>query len=132
MVDHGFGHQDQLNRAHELIMRFEQGMGGFRHTGALAVDSDDRIPALQAADVIVWASRKIELNGTLPEGFEPLNDVLRGDMRRPHSTIRIPRDGIEMLAKPINTWIAKHGDIPQLTDILSRSFHGFNVTLKNT
>jgi len=46
MVDHGFPYQDQLNRAHEMVTRFEGKLGEFRQTGPLAVDSDDRVPAL--------------------------------------------------------------------------------------
>lgn len=70
LVDKGFGYQDQLNIAHALIVNFEIALGGFRHTGELDSDTDDRVPALQAADVVAWASRKRELLGALPEGFE--------------------------------------------------------------
>jgi hypothetical protein len=132
MIDRGFGHQDQLNQAHLLIVNFEQAMGEFRHTGAIATDTDDHVPALQAADVIAWASRRMVLEGSLPEGFEPLAETLREDSKPPHATIEIDRDGIEMLAKPINNWISKHGTIPKLTDIMSRKFRGFNVRLKDT
>lgn len=128
LVDLGFGHQDQLNRAHEIIVNFEKALGGFRHTGALATDSDDRIPALQAADTIAWASRRIELSGKLPEGFEPLADLLQEDA---HVTIPLPRDGISLLAKPINNWIFRNGSIPTLADIVSRSIYGLAVKLKS-
>lgn len=65
-------------------------------------------PAL-AADVIAWASRRIEVEGQLPEGFEPLVETLREDKIRPHVTVPIDSDGIEMLSKPINAWINKYG-----------------------
>jgi hypothetical protein len=130
LVDHGFGHQGQLNQAHKLIVDFEKAFGGFRHTGALAVDSDDDIPALQAADAISWASRKMQLNGTLPEGFEPLLEVLREDGERPHVTVPMPSDGIKMLADPVNAWIAKYGRNPALKDILVRHVNGFVAKLK--
>lgn len=131
LVDRGFGHQEQLDQAHALTVRFEKAMGGFRYTGALTTDADDGVPALQAADAIAWASRQIELRGKLPEGFEPLNEVLRDDPPSPHVTIPIPRDGIHMLANPILNWISKHGTMPKLTDIVTRDFQGMTVKLKS-
>lgn len=129
-MDRGFGQQAQLNEAHAIIVRFEQALGGFRHTGALATDADDDIPALQAADAIAWASRTIQLRGALPEGFEPLGEILREDIAPPHVTIRVPADGIQMMAEPINAWISKHGAIPKLTHIVTREVGGVTVKLK--
>lgn len=130
LVDHGVAHQDQLNAAYQLIVDFEIAMGGFRHTGALAIDTDDRVPALQAADVIAWTSRRMQLDGSLPEGFEPLSEVLREDLERPHVTIPIDRDAIKRLTVPINNWIAKNGSVPKLTDIVVRRMNGIPVKLK--
>jgi hypothetical protein len=124
LVDRGFGYQDQLNQAHKIIMDFETAFGGPRHIGALATDSDDQVPALQAADAISWASRKMILNGSLPEGFEPLGELLREEGSRPHKTLPVPRDGIQMLAKPINNWIKQHGSLPELRDIVVREVGG--------
>jgi hypothetical protein len=101
-------------------VNLEKLAGGFRHTGALATDSDDDIPALQAADAISWASRKMKIDGALPEGFETLSEVLREDFILPHVTIPIPRHGIKMLANPINNWISRNGSIPLLSDIVVR------------
>lgn len=130
LIDRGFGYQDQLNQAHAVMVRFEQARGGFRHTGALATDTDDHIPALQAADAISWASRQMELHGKLPEGFEPLCEILRPDIKPPHATIPIPKGGIAMLAAPVNAWISKHGAMPRLTDIMSRDFLGVPAKLE--
>jgi hypothetical protein len=130
LVDRGFGHQEQLNQAHEVIVRLEKAVGEFRYTGALATDTDDDIPALQAADAIAWASRQISLNGALPEGFEPLAEVLRGNIKPPHQRIHIPKDGIQMLAEPINAWISKNGRMPQITDIVARQIGEHVVKLK--
>jgi len=129
-VDRGFGHQEQLNQAHKLIVDFEKALGGFGHTGTLTTDSDDDVPPLQAADVISWASRKIELNGALPEGFEPLSEVLREDGERPHTTVPMPPEGIRMFSDPVNKWIAKYGTMPTLKDILVRRVNGFVAKLK--
>ena len=130
LVDRGFGRQDQLNQAHKLIVDFEKALGGFRHTGALATGSDDDVPALQAADAISWASRKIQLNGALPEGFEPLSEVLREDGPGPHVTVPMPSDGIKMFADPVKKWIAKYGTMPALKDIVVRQGNGFVAKLK--
>jgi hypothetical protein len=105
-------------------------MGMGRHTGSLAVDADDDIPPLQAADAIAWASRKIQLQGKLPEGFEPLEEVLREDGERPHKTIPIPLDGIRMFSVPVNKWIARHGTMPTLRDIMTRRVDGIEYKLK--
>lgn len=121
LVDTGFGHYEQLVEAHALVVALEKKTDGFRHTGALATDSDDHVAALQAADVIAWTSRKIQVDGKLPEGIEPLNEVLRQDFTLPHVTIQIPREGIKMLAAPINSWISKNGDVPKLADVIKQN-----------
>ena len=118
LIDTGFGHQQQLVDAHRLVQGLERQRGEFLYTGALAFDADDGIPALQAADAIAWASRKLEQLGTLPEGFEPLAEALSEDFILPHKTIHIPPNGIKMLANPINKWISLSGDIPRLEDVI--------------
>ena len=132
LIDQGFGHYQQLVEAHRVIMRFEEALKEFRQTGALAEDSDSRVPALQAADAVSWASRKMELHGHLPEGFEPLKELLNEDLSAFHSTFRMPPDGIEAIAKPINNWIAGNGSVPQWSDILVRNVGGGFVAKLNT
>jgi hypothetical protein len=108
-----------LNVAHSVILDNERAEGKFLHTGALAYDIDDRVPALQAADVIAWAARKRELlGGSLPEGFEPLLEALRPRPVPPHAHIPIPRDGLKMLADPIHRWICRRGSIPLLGEVI--------------
>lgn len=131
LVDRGFGHQAQLNEAHRIIVEFEQAFGGFRHTGSLATDTDDDWAPLQAADAIAWASRKLVLAGSLPEGFEPLGELLREDTPRVHVTIALDREAIKMFAKPVNNWIAKTGTMPKLADVLSQRFDGVSFKLKS-
>jgi hypothetical protein len=131
LVDRGFGHQDQLNEAHRIIVEFEQELGEFRHTGSLATDTDDDWPPLQAADAIAWASRKLALQGSLPEGFEPLGTALLEDGSRVHVTIPLDKGAIRMLATPIKNWIVKTGTVPKLTDVLVRRFDGVSFKLKS-
>lgn len=127
LVDRGFGHYEQLVDAHRVIVEFERELGGFRHTGTIGEDSDDRVCPLQAADAIAWASRKMELArsvpaGAVPEGFEPLAAAVAEDNR--HVTIPIDREGIRMLSKPINNYRSKNGAMPKLTDIIVRNVGG--------
>jgi len=119
LVDDGFGQKWQLHAAHSVMVDNERITGGFRPTGALAFDTDDRVPALQGADVIAFASRKRELlDGALPEGFEPLHEVLSEQNITPHAHIPMPRDGLKMLADPIHEWILRRGSIPLLGEIV--------------
>jgi hypothetical protein len=123
LVDKGFGYYEQLKEAHTVVTNLEFKAGGFHHTGTLDFDTDDHVPALQAADAVAWASRKKELTGMLPEGFEPLDELLREHPTSPptpHVTIRIPAEGIRMLATPINNWISKNGGIPKLGDVIKQ------------
>lgn len=123
LVDHGFGHYQQLVDAHRIIEDFEIAMHGRSvHTGPMDSEPDDKIPALQAADVISWAVRRVAVNKSLPEGFEPLADAIKDELidGPHHVTVVIPRDGIHMLAKPINNWIKQRGSLPELRDIVVR------------
>jgi hypothetical protein len=123
LVDRGSAFPEQLNAAHSVVIEWERSTRPAVHTGALAFDTDDRVPALQAADLIAWAARRQQLNN-LGSEFLPLEAVLRENQmdaigkNAPHRTVAIPLDGIEMFAKPINNWITKHGTIPALTDIV--------------
>jgi hypothetical protein len=120
LVDLGFGQQWQLGEAHGVIVKNEK-VNGLNYTGALAFDSDDRVPALQAADVIAWTSRQRELRATkvLPEGFEPLSEVIGDDDR--HAHIPLPTSALKMLSEPINKWISKNGGMPSLMDVIRQS-----------
>jgi hypothetical protein len=100
-------------------MNLERQTQDFVWTGPLTFNTDDRVPALQAADVIAWASRRRDM-GKLNAEFEPLNQVL-DDRRAPtHGHVPLPSGGIEMLAKPVNNWISRRGTVPQLKDVISR------------
>jgi hypothetical protein len=73
----------------------------------------------------------MQRDGRLPEGFEPLEAILREGVRPPHATISIPRDGIQMFAAPVVNWITKHGEVPRLIDVVSRQVDGVSVKLKS-
>lgn len=124
LVDSGFSYGHQLLEAHAAIMAVEKSAGGFHYTGAMAFDTDDRVSALQAADVIAWSARRRSVTG-LAEEFEPLEQLLDedppmeyGKWRGPHGHVSMPIEGIEMLAKPIINWLSMRGTVPSLTDFL--------------
>jgi hypothetical protein len=117
LIDDGSAHKDQLLAAHSEVMRRERETRSFRYTAAMAFDTDDRVPALQAADVIAWSARRRETTGTLSGEFEPLNELFSKD-HPPHAHLRIPRDEIESFAAPINDWISRNGSLPSLAEIV--------------
>jgi hypothetical protein len=114
LVDDGFGHKDQLADAYSTIANIQRHSTEPRRVGTFGFAIDDDVPALQAADVIAWASRRKHLEGSLPEGFEPLNEIFE----RLHEPVPIPRHGVNMLAAPINNWITKYGSMPKLSDVI--------------
>jgi hypothetical protein len=116
LVDSGSAFKEQLIDAHAAVRRAEDSRER-QNTGALGFDVDDRVQALQAADVIAWSGRRMEV-GTLTEEFEPLNAVL-AVQRPPHLHLPLPVSAIKMLANPIKNWIAKRGSIPSLQDIIT-------------
>ena len=121
LVDDGCSGKDQLVAAHSLLLGREIASGGHRYTGTIEFDTDDRVSALQAADVISWSARRRNL-GQLTNEFDPLKDLFVGDLsssqRESHATITVPRDGIEMWARPIRNWLSATGKVPQLKDFV--------------
>jgi hypothetical protein len=116
IVDHGCAFPEQLLDAHRAIVNAER-QTDFRRTAGMGFDTDDRVPALQAADVIAWSARRREA-GKLTEEFEPLNEVL-ATKKHPHVHIHLTPQAIAMLARPIYNWIAKYGEMPSsLSDII--------------
>jgi hypothetical protein len=118
-VDDGVAYKEQLVAAHSVVLGIERlnHNTGRSWVGRLAFDIDDRVPALQAADVIAWSARRREL-GSLNGVFEPLHEVLSDKKAPTHGHIPMSIKGMEMIAKPINNWIAKRGSIPSLSDII--------------
>ena len=116
LVDDGSSWKDQLKDAHTWIVNSEKSKNQPRNTGAMAFDTDDRVSALQAADVIAWSARRREIDGQLKDEFGPLTAVLAQEGR--HAHISIPLEGIEEWAKPIMNWIFRTGKVPSFKDFL--------------
>jgi hypothetical protein len=126
LVDDGCAGKDQLVAAHSILLKRERSLGKHRHTGTMGFDTDERISALQAADVIAWCARKRQLDGALTEEFAPLNEVLADKPTRPksgwvgiHQHIHLPKDAIELWARPLDNWIRKEGHVPTLEEFLT-------------
>ena len=113
LVDTGFSFSEQLVASHKSIIDLQRVKGQAVFAGSLTFDTDDRIPALQAADVIAWAERRKEVDGLKGE-FEPLdkiittvkhsldtNDFTSVSQMAMHAHIPLPKGGVEMFAKPI-------------------------------
>ena len=117
LLDHGSAGKSQLLAAHGVIANLEQSQGGFRNIGSMAFDTDDRVSALQAADVIAWSARR-RANGMLEEEFSPLNEALSEPY---HSHTTITKNEIKFISKPILNWVYSKGEMPSLRNIVTWS-----------
>lgn len=113
LIDTGFAFQNQLTQAHRAIVESYRKKREDCFVGAMAFDSDDRVPALQAADMIAWAARKRAIDGDLPPQFIPINELFKDF----HSEIRLDSTAISMMATPINNWLSM-GVMPSLSDMI--------------
>jgi uncharacterized protein DUF3800 len=113
LIDEGSAYPEQLLAAHLAIANMERSRNEFRYTGAIGFDSDDRVPALQVADVIAWSARRREIDKdkTLRDEFEPLLEVL-SENKPFHLHTPVDLDGIEAFARPIIKWITTTGTPP--------------------
>ncbi len=118
LVDDGSSGKGQLKDAHSEIIEIEKSRGGIRNTGSMAFDVDDRVSALQAADVIAWAARRRAVLGPLTGAFAPLEKVLSETQEERHLHIDIPVEGIQQFTKPIINWLRSNGEMPLLRDII--------------
>ncbi len=114
LLDSGFPFSEQLVGVHASIIRVRRASKKSCFVGSLAFDSDDHVPALQAADVVAWSARRKAL-GALTDEFAPLGTILL--KRLHHIHVQLPKGGVNMFATPINNWIAT-GILPSLEDIL--------------
>jgi hypothetical protein len=125
LVDHG-SFEDQLLDANHWVAEWElRQVLQHPHVGSITFDFDERVTALQAADVIVWSSNR-HLGGRLTEEFAPLNriyephfDVHKRMIQR-HLERIIPREGIAAFANQMNSFVNQKGRLPSvLSETLS-------------
>jgi hypothetical protein len=113
LVDSGFSHSGQLVLIHAAILEVARRKHEARFVGAMGFDTDERVSALQAADMVAWSGRRKALNALCDE-FEPLNDLVDPEQR--HAAIPIPKEGIQMFAIPINNWLTACGRLPSFSE----------------
>jgi hypothetical protein len=122
LVDHGCAFPEQLVAAHKKVQERE-GSRGEHYTAAMAFDTDDRVPQLQAADVIAWSARRDKAH-KLTDEFAPLQDVLRERIQTHdgrdtfHKHVPLSREDVNMWALRINNWLALTGEVPTFDDFL--------------
>ena len=121
LVDHGTKERWQLLAAWDAVKEASISQGGSRNTGSIAFDTDARISALQAADVVAWSARRRSVNGQLEREFAPLGKVLDESPSGSHCHVSIPLEGIERFSKPIMNWIYLKGKMPSLGEIITWS-----------
>ena len=125
LVDKGSSHHhEQLNGAHSLIIEWEKHMGRISKTGAIAFDYDDRVSALQAADVVAWTFHRKQELLEFGDEFSPLLKLfedhvtpLRKDTP-PHVALPIPKEGVQMFADSINSWIHNYKEMPSFRELI--------------
>jgi hypothetical protein len=109
---------DQVHDARRLIRQWEADSKYQANMGSVTFDTDSHVPALQAADVVTWAARRVLDYGVLDKEFAPLADIISPYTDRPGSTpighlsYAVPSEAIELLATQIDGWLSSNGDLP--------------------
>jgi hypothetical protein len=75
-MDTGNSYKQHAIDSHAVLLEFQKSQPV--NAGRLEFDSDDKILALQAADVIAWSVRR-RLTGNFKNGFEPLPHLFNLD-----------------------------------------------------
>jgi|HubBroStandDraft_6_1064221.scaffolds.fasta_scaffold75717_2 hypothetical protein len=114
LVDTGFSFASQLGDAHKAIIKTQERKQEASWIGPLEFRSDSEKTTLQVADVVSGCARMRTLKGSVPSEFAGVDAVFADR----HAEIKLDASAIQMLAKPINNWIAGNGAMPSLTDIL--------------
>jgi hypothetical protein len=77
LLDDGCPDRKDVDKAHDfMVNHFQKTYPS--HFGPLEWGDDEKIVALQAADVIAWATRRRSANEIFANGFEPLMDLFDG------------------------------------------------------
>ncbi len=75
LLDDGNEFKQYILYSYDAIKRLQKGKIFF-HVGSLSFDDDEKVSALQAADIISWGVRRIQNIGELKNGFEPIHRIL--------------------------------------------------------
>jgi hypothetical protein len=94
IIDEGNKYRSHIDGAHTEIRKWQKTEP--YHVGSLTFGDDEQIPALQAADIISWATRRRISGLTLTNGFEPISNILDD---KAHIQARWEEDWLQDLLK---------------------------------
>lgn len=78
LLDEGCPDSKDIDATHDfMVSKFTEEYPN-HHFGSLAWGDDEKIVALQAADVVAWSTRRRAANDPFTNGFEPLLDLFDG------------------------------------------------------
>jgi hypothetical protein len=101
VLDRGTAYANHVRAYHDLFK--ESGERDHYYLGPIAFESDDRVTALQAADVVAWTKRRL-LSGRLPHpDFQPLADLFASD----HVDAPIESDSLMIMVNAANDYLAR-------------------------
>jgi hypothetical protein len=109
VIDQGNRFTHQLMLGHLFAMIREKADRGLRLTGSLTFESDDNNPALQASDMIAWASRRRLYGKGLCNEFEPLLHFFKerfsadGLQIRPHIHRKVAQELMQKMEDEISS-----------------------------
>jgi hypothetical protein len=75
LLDDGNEYKQYILYSYDAMLRFQRDKSSL-HVGSLSFDDDEKVSALQAADIISWGARRIQSTGILKKGFEPIHGIL--------------------------------------------------------
>ncbi|MBZ5594188.1 MAG: DUF3800 domain-containing protein [Acidobacteriia bacterium] len=100
LMDTGNPYKHHVVEAHEAMVELQK--AEFFNLGSLTFDDDEQIQALQAADVVAWASRQSTI-GPFTNGYEPLSGLFdEAHVQEPY-----PEKALEELAAKLQAMGAK-------------------------
>jgi hypothetical protein len=101
VLDRGTAYANHVRAYHDLFR--ESGERDHYYLGPIAFESDERVTALQAADVVAWTKRRL-LSGNFPHpDFQPLGDLFATD----HVDAPIESDSLQIMVDAANDHLAR-------------------------
>jgi len=99
VMDTGNPYAKQVLWSHAALTEVQKD-GHFLNLGSITFDDDERLSALQAADIICWAVRRRATGYPLHNGFEPIKEILDA---RGHNQSPVPEDSIRDILAQIRS-----------------------------
>jgi hypothetical protein len=102
VLDDGNQYKKHILQFHDAIHK-NSDLAEFR-VGALTFNTDTNVPALQAADVVAWASRRRKAGMPMTRHYEPLNrlfDDCYADSPAPEDVMKVMSERFALVEKGI-------------------------------